>query len=147
MTEVRRVIDWMDHRRTVSFDITEGLIGGAAIDATGGPLPDDTLDVAINSDAVLMGAVGGPKWETMPFEVQPERGLLGIRRELGLFANLRPALVFDALASASTLKQRWCGPHIMIVRELTGGIYFGEPRGGSAGRRSQRREYFDLYNG
>ena len=130
MTEVRRVIDWMDHRRAVSFDITEGLIGGAAIDATGGPLPDDTLDAAKNSDAVLMGAVGGPKWETMPFEVQPERGLLGIRRELGLFANLRPALVFDALASASTLKEEVVsGLDMMIVRELTGGIYFGEPRG------------------
>ena len=130
MAEVRRVIDWMDHRRAVSFDITEGLIGGAAIDATGGPLPDDTLDAAKNSDAVLMGAVGGPKWETMPFEVQPERGLLGIRRELGLFANLRPALVFDALASASTLKEEVVsGLDIMIVRELTGGIYFGEPRG------------------
>ena len=130
MTEVRRVIDWMDQRRTVSFDITEGLIGGAAIDATGVPLPDETLQAAHDSDAVLMGAVGGPKWESLPFEVQPERGLLAIRKEMGLFANLRPALVFDALAEASTLKLDVVkGLDIMIVRELTGGIYFGEPRG------------------
>ncbi len=130
MTEVRRVIDWMDKRRTVSFDITEGLIGGAAIDETGVPLPDETLEAAHDSDAVLMGAVGGPKWESLPFEVQPERGLLAIRKEMGLFANLRPALVFDALAEASTLKLDVVkGLDIMIVRELTGGIYFGEPRG------------------
>lgn len=130
MTEVRRVIDWMDRRRTVSFDITEGLIGGAAIDETGVPFPDETLEAAHDSDAVLMGAVGGPKWESLPFEVQPERGLLAIRKEMGLFANLRPALVFDALAEASTLKLEVVkGLDIMIVRELTGGIYFGEPRG------------------
>ncbi|MEK9677408.1 MAG: 3-isopropylmalate dehydrogenase [Rhodospirillaceae bacterium] len=130
MTEVRRVIDWMDRRRTVSFDITEGLIGGAAIDETGVPFPDETLEAAHDSDAVLMGAVGGPKWESLPFEVQPERGLLAIRKEMGLFANLRPALVFDALAEASTLKLDVVkGLDIMIVRELTGGIYFGEPRG------------------
>ncbi len=128
--EVRKIIDWMDKNRSVSFDITEGLIGGAAIDETGGPLPQETIDAARAADAVLMGAAGGPKWETLPFEVQPERGLLGIRKELGLFANLRPALVFDALADASTLKLDVVkGLDIMIVRELTGGIYFGEPRG------------------
>jgi len=130
MTEVRRVIDWMDHRRSVTFDITEGLIGGSAYDETGSPLPDETLEAAHNSDAVLMGAVGGPKWETLPFDVQPERGLLGIRKEMGLFANLRPAIVFDALAEASTLKLDIVkGLDIMILRELTGGLYFGEPRG------------------
>ena len=130
MAEVRRVIDWMDLRRSVSFEITEGLIGGAAIDSTGVPLPEETLTAAKTSDAILMGAVGGPKWESMPFESQPERGLLGIRKELGLFANLRPAIVFDALASASTLKEEVVsGLDIVIVRELTGGIYFGEPRG------------------
>jgi len=130
MKEVRRVIDWMDKRRAVSFDIKEGLIGGAAIDKAGVPLPEETLDAAKNSDAVLMGAVGGPKWELLPFNVQPERGLLGIRKGLGLFANLRPALVFDALVGASTLKEEVIsGLDIMIVRELTGGIYFGEPRG------------------
>ncbi|MBT5180358.1 MAG: 3-isopropylmalate dehydrogenase [Rhodospirillaceae bacterium] len=130
MTQVRRVIDWMDNKRQVSFDITEGLIGGAAIDATGSSLPDETLADAKSADAVLMGAVGGPKWEKLPFEQQPERGLLGIRKELGLFANLRPAIVFDALADASSLKLDLVkGLDIMIVRELTGGIYFGEPRG------------------
>ena len=128
--EVRKIIDWMDKKRSVTFDISEGLIGGAAIDETGVPLPDETLEAAHASDAVLMGAVGGPKWEVLPFEVQPERGLLGIRKELGLFANLRPAIVFDALADASTLKLEVVkGLDIMIIRELTGGIYFGEPRG------------------
>ncbi len=130
MAEVRRVIDWLGKYRSITFDITEGLIGGAAIDETGIPLPDETLEAAHASDAILMGAVGGPKWEALPFEVQPERGLLGIRKELGLFANLRPAIVFDALADASTLKLEIVrGLDIMIIRELTGGIYFGEPRG------------------
>ncbi|MEE2999399.1 MAG: 3-isopropylmalate dehydrogenase [Pseudomonadota bacterium] len=130
MAEVRRVIDWMDKRRGVTFDISEGLIGGAAIDKTGMPLPNETLEAAHAADAILLGAVGGPKWEILPFEIQPERGLLGIRKELGLFANLRPAIVFDALAEASTLKLDIVkGLDIMIIRELTGGIYFGEPRG------------------
>ena len=130
IAQVLRVIDWMDRRRSVSFNITEALIGGAAIDKTGVPLPEETLEAALKSDAVLMGAVGGPKWEVLPFDVQPERGLLGIRKGLGLFANLRPAIVFDALADASSLKLDIVkGLDIMIIRELTGGIYFGEPRG------------------
>ncbi|SVD88490.1 uncharacterized protein METZ01_LOCUS441344, partial [marine metagenome] len=90
VTQVRRLIDWMDQRRAVTFDIEEHLIGGSAIEEVGIPLPDETLAAAKNSDAILMGAVGGPKWETLPFEIQPERGLLGIRKELYLFANLRP---------------------------------------------------------
>ncbi|MDA0238750.1 MAG: 3-isopropylmalate dehydrogenase [Proteobacteria bacterium] len=130
MDEVRRVIDWMDQKRTVTFDITEDLIGGAAYDAHGTPLTDDTVAKAKASDAVLMGAVGGPKWDVLPFEHRPERGLLKIRKELELFANLRPAVVFDALADASSLKLDIVkGLDIMIIRELTGGIYFGEPRG------------------
>jgi 3-isopropylmalate dehydrogenase len=130
MAEVRRVIDWMDKRRSVSFSLDEGLIGGAAIDGAGTPLPDRTLELARGADAVLMGAVGGPKWEKLPFAQQPERGLLGIRKQLGLFANLRPAVVFDALVSASTLKEDIVrGLNVMILRELTGDIYFGEPRG------------------
>jgi 3-isopropylmalate dehydrogenase len=130
MAEVRRVIDWMDKRRHVTFSLDDGLIGGAAIDATGNPLPDRTLELARGADAIIMGAVGGPKWEKLPFAQQPERGLLGIRKQLGLFANLRPAVVFDALVSASTLKPEIVrGLDIMILRELTGDVYFGEPRG------------------
>ena len=130
MGEVKRVIDWMDKRRTMSFDIKEGLVGGCAYDAHGTPLTDETMADALGVDAVLLGAVGGPKWETLPFDVQPERGLLRLRKEMDLFANLRPAVVFDALAEASTLKLDVVkGLDIMIVRELTGGIYFGEPRG------------------
>ena len=130
MAEVRRVIDWMDKRRHVSFSLDDGLIGGAAIDATGNPLPDRTMELARGADAIIMGAVGGPKWEKLPFAQQPERGLLGIRKQLGLFANLRPAVVFDALVSASTLKPEIVkGLDIMILRELTGDVYFGEPRG------------------
>ena len=128
--QVRRVVDWMDRRRHVSFDIAEGLVGGAAIDAHGLPLTDETLADAVASDGVLFGSVGGPKWETLPFDVQPERGLLRLRKEMDLFANLRPAIVFDALADASSLKRELVsGLDIMILRELTGGIYFGEPRG------------------
>ena len=130
MAETRRVIDWLAKRRHVTFAMDEGLIGGAAIDATGNPLPDRTMELARAADAVIMGAVGGPKWEKLPFSQQPERGLLGIRKQLGLFANLRPAVVFDALVSASTLKEEVVrGLDIMILRELTGDIYFGEPRG------------------
>lgn len=130
MGEVKRVIDWMDKRRTVSFDIKEDLVGGSAYDAHGTPLTDETMADAMGVDAVLLGAVGGPKWETLPFEVQPERGLLRLRKEMELFANLRPAVVFDALAEASTLKLDVVkGLDIMIIRELTGGVYFGEPRG------------------
>jgi 3-isopropylmalate dehydrogenase len=128
--EVRRIIDWMDKRRHVSFDLSEGLVGGSAIDAHGTPLKDETLADAMAADAVLFGSVGGPKWEKIPFEIQPERGLLRLRKEMDLFANLRPAMVFDALADASSLKKELvAGLNIMILRELTGGVYFGEPRG------------------
>lgn len=128
--EVRRIVDWMDRRRHVSFDISEGLVGGAAIDAHGVPLTDATMADAMAVDAVLFGSIGGPKWETLPFDRQPERGLLRLRKEMDLFANLRPAIVFDALKDASSLKPELVsGLDIMILRELTGGIYFGEPRG------------------
>ncbi len=130
MRQVRRVIDWMERRRGVSFEVTEGLVGGAAIDAHGVPLTDETLAEAKASDAVVLGAVGGPKWDNVPFDRRPEAGLLALRKELGLFANLRPAIVFDALVDASTLKADIVrGLDILIVRELTGGVYFGEPRG------------------
>ena len=130
MGEVRRLIDWMDKRRSVSFDVSEDIIGGCCIDAHNTPLKDETLVDAQSADAVLLGAVGGPKWDNVAFDIRPEAGLLRIRKDLGLFANLRPAIVFDALADASSLKREIVsGLDILIIRELTGGIYFGEPRG------------------
>ncbi|MGY8996267.1 MAG: 3-isopropylmalate dehydrogenase [Alphaproteobacteria bacterium] len=130
MAVVARVIEWFGKRRQISFDVEEGLIGGASYDVHGTPLSDGTLEQAAAADAVLLGAVGGPKWDDLEFSLKPERGLLKIRKEMGLFANLRPAVVFPALAEASTLKTDIVsGLDLMIVRELTGGIYFGEPRG------------------
>jgi 3-isopropylmalate dehydrogenase len=130
MGEVKRVINWMDGNRAVSFDVDEDLVGGCAYDAHGAPISDATMDKALAADAVLLGAVGGKKWESLPFEDQPERGLLRLRKDMELFANLRPAIVFDALAEASTLKTDLvAGLDILIIRELTGGVYFGEPRG------------------
>ena len=128
--EAMKVIHWFSDNGKVKFTTSNAHIGGVAIDATGGPLPKETLEAAKKSDAVLMGAVGGPKWDAMDFAIRPERGLLGIRKEMGLFANLRPAICFDALATASSLKPEIViGLDIMIVRELTGDLYFGEPRG------------------
>jgi 3-isopropylmalate dehydrogenase len=130
MAEVRRVIGWMADKRAVGFEVEEDLVGGAAIDAHGAPITDATMATAMAADAVLLGAVGGPKWDDLPFEQKPERGLLRLRKDLDLFANLRPAICFDAMVSASTLKPEVVsGLDIMIVRELTGGVYFGEPRG------------------
>jgi 3-isopropylmalate dehydrogenase len=103
MTQVRRVIDWFDRRRAVRFDVQDGLVGGASYDKHGTPFTDNTLADAAAADAVLFGAVGGPRYDVLPFDVRPERGLLRLRKELGLFANLRPAMVFDALVDASTL--------------------------------------------
>ncbi len=114
----------------ISIETEEALVGGAAIDAEGSPLPDSTLAAARSADAVLLGGVGGPKWDDLPVEQRPEKGLLGLRQELGLFANLRPAMLFAPLAQASSLKSELVADlDILIIRELTGGIYFGEPRG------------------
>jgi len=114
----------------IGFEFTEALIGGAAIDATGEPLPKDTLSKCRDSDAVLLAAIGGYKWDSLPRELRPETGLLGLRAGLGLFANLRPATILPQLIDASTLKREVVeGVDIMVVRELTGGIYFGQPKG------------------
>ena len=130
MREARRVLDWLHTRRGVSFNISEGLVGGASIDARGIPIDDATLDQARKADAILFGAVGGPKWDRLGFDKRPELAILTLRKELGLFANLRPALVLAPLVEASTLKPDVVrGLDLMIVRESTGGIYFGEPRG------------------
>ncbi len=123
----------------VALTFEEGMVGGGAIDASGSPLPAETLAAAKASDAVLLGAVGGPKWDSLPMQSRPERGLLGLRAGLGLFANLRPAILFAPLASASSLKAELVADlDILIVRELTGGIYFGEPRGIEGVRGSRR---------
>ncbi len=130
MREVRRVIDWMDRRRMVTFDVSDDYVGGASIDAKGTPITDETMQKARDADAILFGSVGGPKWDKLGFDMRPEIAILRLRKELDLFANLRPATVLDPLVDASTLKADVIrGLDIMIVRESTGGIYFGEPRG------------------
>jgi len=129
MGQVRKVIDWMDNRRHVSFDLDEDLVGGAAIDANGTSLTDATLDKAMNVDAVLLGAVGGPKWDNVARDIRPEAGLLRLRKDMDLFANLRPANCLPAMAEASSLKEELVsGLDILIVRESTGGAYFGQPK-------------------
>ena len=121
-----RVLDSLD----LKFELEEALLGGSAVDATGSPYPEATQKLAREANAVLLGAVGGPQWDTLPREKRPERGLLGIRKDLNLFANLRPAILYPELANASTLKPEVvAGLDILIIRELTGDIYFGQPRG------------------
>jgi 3-isopropylmalate dehydrogenase len=130
MAEVRKIIDWYGAKRDLVFDVSEDLVGGCAYDKHGTPLHDDTMAKAQEVDAVLLGAVGGPKYDALDFSVKPERGLLRLRKEMDLYSNLRPAQCFDALADFSSLKKDVvAGLDIMIVRELTSGIYFGEPRG------------------
>ncbi len=130
VSEAVKVLSCLRREFGLEIELEEGLIGGVAYDETGCPLPDKTLALAREADAVLLGAVGGPKWESLDIQVRPEKGLLGIRSALGLFANLRPAILYPQLADASTLKADVVsGLDILIVRELTGGIYFGQPRG------------------
>lgn len=130
MAEAEKVLRYVDERFALGLDLEYGLIGGAALDEHGVPLPDQTLARAKEVDAILLGAVGGPKWDGVERELRPERGLLAIRSALQLFGNLRPAILYPQLADASSLKPEVVsGLDILIVRELTGGIYFGEPRG------------------
>lgn len=130
VAEAVKVLNHLRENDGLDVELPEALVGGAAIDATGKPLPEDTLNQAKAADAILLGAVGGYKWESLDISMRPEKGLLGLRSELELFANLRPALLFEELANSSTLKPEVvAGLDILIVRELTGGIYFGQPRG------------------
>ena len=125
-----KVINSLNDNNDMGMSLEDGLIGGAAYDETGSPLPDETIKLAKNCDSILLGAVGGPKWESLERNLRPERGLLGIRSELDLFSNLRPAILYPQLANASSLKSEIVsGLDLMIVRELVGGIYFGKPRG------------------
>ena len=130
VSQAVKVINSLNANHSMDMNLVHGLIGGIAYDETGSPLPDETIKTAKDCDSILLGAVGGPKWEPLERSLRPERGLLGIRSELGLFSNLRPAILYPQLASASSLKAEIVsGLDLMIVRELVGGIYFGEPRG------------------
>ena len=130
MNEVMNIMEWMNKHKSISFDISQRLVGGAAYDQEGDSISDSTMEEALKSDAVLFGAVGGSKWDNVLREKRPEAALLRLRKELDLFANLRPAVVFDALANSSSLKLDIVkGLDILIIRELTSGVYFGKPRG------------------
>ena len=142
VAEAVKVLEALRDDFGLDIELVSGLIGGAGFEASGKPLPDDTLAVARESDAILLGAVGGPKWDRIDRPLRPERGLLAIRSELGLFANLRPAILYPQLAAASSLKPEIvAGLDIVIVRELTGDIYFGQPRGINALDDGQREGF------
>ena len=148
IAEAVNVLNALKQDHGLDITLSEGLIGGVAYDVTGKPLPDETFEMAKQADAILFGSIGGPKWEQIERELRPERGLLALRAGLGLFGNLRPATVYHELADASTLKFNVVdGMDIMIVRELTGGIYFGKPRGIRTLDDGQREGYNSLtYN-
>jgi 3-isopropylmalate dehydrogenase len=145
VAEARKVLETLRADFGLQIETEEGAIGGAGYDAAGHPLPDATLELARAADSVLLGAVGGPQYDGLPRELRPERGLLGIRSELDLFSNLRPAILYEQLADASTLRPEVvAGLDIMIVRELTGGIYFGQPRGIETLDNGERRGFNTL---
>ncbi|WP_417544160.1 3-isopropylmalate dehydrogenase [Marinobacter sp.] len=142
VAEAEKVLRTVNETFCLKLSFESGLVGGAALDETDNPLPDDTLEKARKADAILLGAVGGPKWDSLPMAQRPEKGLLGLRSTLELFANLRPAILYPQLASASSLKPEVVsGLDIMIVRELTGGIYFGQPRGVRVLESGERQGY------
>jgi 3-isopropylmalate dehydrogenase len=150
MAEVKRLIDWLNAQGIARFETDQGLVGGAAYDADKVSITDATMAKALAADAILFGAVGGPKWDPVPYEVRPEAGLLRLRKDLSLFANLRPAICYPALAQASSLKPEVVeGLDIMIVRELTGGVYFGEPKTitdlGNGQKRAVDTQVYDTY--
>src|SRR5712691_2470287 len=150
MAEVKRLIAWMNAHGMGTFESEEGLVGGCAYDAHGVAVTDDTMAKAHACDAVIFGAVGGPKWDKVPYDVRPEAGLLRLRKELGLFANIRPAICYPALAESSSLKREVVdGLDIIILRELTGGVYFGEPKTitdlGNGQKRAVDTQVYDTY--
>lgn len=150
MAEVKRLISWLEAQGIARFETEDGLVGGAAYDAHKTGITEDTMAKAHAADAVIFGAVGGPKWDGIPYDVRPESGLLRLRKDLGLFANLRPAVCYPALADASSLKREVVeGLDIMIVRELTGGVYFGEPKTitdlGNGQKRAIDTQVYDTY--
>ena len=150
MGEARRVIAWLEKHKLASFSIEEDLAGGCAYDAHGKAISESAMDKALAADAVLFGSVGGPKWDKVPYDVRPEAGLLRLRKDLALFANIRPAICYPALADASSLKRELVeGLDIIIVRELTGGVYFGEPKTitdlGNGQKRAVDTQVYDTY--
>src|SRR6202162_2023418 len=150
MAEVKRLIAWMNQHGMGTFKTEEALVGGCCFDAHGVAITDATMAKAHAGDAVIFGAVGGPKWDGVPYDVRPEPGLLRLRKELGLFANIRPAICYPALADSSSLKREYVdGLDIIILRELTGGVYFGEPKTitdlGNGQKRAIDTQVYDTY--
>jgi 3-isopropylmalate dehydrogenase len=150
MAEVRHIITWMNEAKAAGFAVDEGLVGGSAYDAHGAAISEGDMAKAMASDAVLFGAVGGPKWDKVPYEARPEAGLLRLRKDMELFANLRPAICYPALAASSSLKPEVVeGLDILIVRELTGGVYFGSPKEiidlGNGQKRGIDTQVYDTY--